>query len=258
MKIWNVIIGVASTLFVASILTLAVSPGIASAHGNHNNLCTGPHKNDDGCNGDGGGGGGVLRVNVEFRDDVNDSDSPTDGLQSIGGTYKHKEQNVSAGIGGSGEFTLKLTKGNQLAMRTLFLDFTCVSEDTDDCNPAFQLDDSPNSSGDSVGLLTIATTRVDLLALTETETRHDLRLSLQLDLNLIGGGLWHLGYAADGFGICPGGNDIDVTRISADTWKIVATSLDKACLVKRDGTAMGDIPSGLYSMPFEMTVKKQN
>ena len=55
MKIWNLISSVASTLFVASILTLAVSPGIASAHGNHNSPCTGPHKNDDICNGGGGG-----------------------------------------------------------------------------------------------------------------------------------------------------------------------------------------------------------
>ncbi len=55
MKIWVVISGVASTLFVASILTFGLSTEIASAHGSHphNDPCTGPHKKDSGC--DGGG-----------------------------------------------------------------------------------------------------------------------------------------------------------------------------------------------------------
>ena len=50
MKIWNVISGVASTLFVASILTFGLSTEIASAHkgGDHDD-CAGPHKNDPGC-----------------------------------------------------------------------------------------------------------------------------------------------------------------------------------------------------------------
>lgn len=55
MKIRKVICGVTSTLFVASILTFGLSMEIASAHGDHNEPCTGPHKNDSGC--DVGGGG---------------------------------------------------------------------------------------------------------------------------------------------------------------------------------------------------------
>ena len=55
MKRWNVISGVASTLFVASILTFGFSTEIASAHGK---ACKGHHKND--CNGGGGGGSGVT------------------------------------------------------------------------------------------------------------------------------------------------------------------------------------------------------
>ena len=243
MKRWTVISSVVSTLFVASILTFSLSTEIASAHGP---ACKGHHKDD--CNA--GGESGTVRVDVTFRV------SGTDGLRPIGGTYYHKRQKVSAGIGGLGEFTLTLTKGNQLAMRMLTLDFTdCVSQGTDHaCKPPFQ----PDKIGDSVGPLTIATTRVDLLALGTDEMSTNLRLSLNLDLNLEGGGSWHHGYADDGFGICPGGTDIKVTRIDDETWVIEATSADKACLVKRDGSAMGDIPSGLYSMPFKMMVKKQN
>ncbi len=54
MKIWVVISGVASTLFVASILTFGLSTEIASAHGTHpDGECTGPHKKEPAC--DGGG-----------------------------------------------------------------------------------------------------------------------------------------------------------------------------------------------------------
>ena len=255
MKRWNVISGVASTLFVASILTFGLSTEIASAHGQE---CKGHHKGDANCQPD-SGGGGVLRVDVTFRDDVADRNpKPTDGLQSVGGTYVHKEQNVSAGIGGSGEFTLKLTKGNQLAMRMLFLDFTdCVSTD-EMCNPPFQ----SSEMGNSVGLLTIATTGVDLLALTtENPSSDELNLTLLLDLNLIGGGSWVFVFNNDGFGICPEGNgintDIHVELMSADKWVIEAKSTDVACLLKNDQGAMDLIFSGLYSMPFKMEVVKQ-
>jgi len=67
MKIRNVISGIASTLFVMLILTLGLSTEMASAHGNHNEPCTGPHKNDPDCD-DGGGddGGGGSNTNVPF------------------------------------------------------------------------------------------------------------------------------------------------------------------------------------------------
>ena len=59
MKIWNVISGVASTLFVASILTFGLSTEIASAHGP---ACEKHHKKDDGCSPPGGGGGNTETV----------------------------------------------------------------------------------------------------------------------------------------------------------------------------------------------------
>ena len=68
MKRWTVISSVVSILFVASILTFSLSTEIASAHGDHDNLCTGPHKNDVGCNGGGGdsdGGGKAFLFEVK-------------------------------------------------------------------------------------------------------------------------------------------------------------------------------------------------
>ena len=56
MKIWNVISGVASTLFVASILTFGVSTGIPSAAEAAAPACKGPNKNDPGCPGGGDDG----------------------------------------------------------------------------------------------------------------------------------------------------------------------------------------------------------
>ena len=56
MKRWNVISGVASTLFVASILTFGVSTGIPSAAEAAAPACKGPNKNDAGCPGSGDGG----------------------------------------------------------------------------------------------------------------------------------------------------------------------------------------------------------
>ena len=209
--------------------------------------CKGSHSSAPEC--EVGGGGGVIRVDVSFRNSVGD------GLKSDGlGTYKHKKDKVSAEIGGG--FALKLTKGKQPAIRTLFLDFTdCVSGDGT-CIPPFQ-------TGSSFGPLTINASGVDLLALVEDETRTDLRLALNLDLDLVGGGVWVLVFDNDGFGICPKGigknSDINVKRIgSADEWEIEATSLDVACLVKNDQGAMDLIFSGLYKMPFKMTVVKQN
>ncbi len=60
MKIWNVISGVASSLFVASILTFGVSTGIPSAAEAAAPACKGPNKNDPGCPGGGDDGGSAA------------------------------------------------------------------------------------------------------------------------------------------------------------------------------------------------------
>ena len=57
MKRWNVISGVASTLFVASILTFGVSTGVPSVAEAAPPACKGHNKNDPGCPGVGGLGG---------------------------------------------------------------------------------------------------------------------------------------------------------------------------------------------------------
>jgi hypothetical protein len=67
MKRRTVISSVVSTLLAVSILTFGVSTEIASAHGgNHNEPCTGPHKNDAGCD-DGGDGGDVAENDIGVR-----------------------------------------------------------------------------------------------------------------------------------------------------------------------------------------------
>ena len=73
MKIWVVISGVASTLFVASILTFGLPTEIASAHGSHPHSedCTGPHKKDDGC----GGGGGGVKTGITYTVTMEASDT---------------------------------------------------------------------------------------------------------------------------------------------------------------------------------------
>ncbi len=245
------------------IITMMLVPIDSSAHCKPNHPVHGAHCDDPPEPPDPGGGDGLLRVNVTFRDDVDDRapNLPTDGLQSILGTYDHKQGKVSASIGEG--FALKLTKGKQPAIRTLFLDFTCVYDPEGDCNPPFQIANSPDSSGESVGLLTINASGVDLLAmgLGDDNSSSSLRLALNLDLDLIGGGVWILVFDDDGFGICPEGDtintDIDVTRTSPVEWVIEATSDDVACLVKNDQGAFDLIFSGLYSMPFKMRVKKQ-
>ena len=75
MKIWNVISGVASTLFIASILTFGVTTGIPSAAEAAAPPCKGPNKNDPGCPGGGGEDpppppdpGGSADPQVAYRD----------------------------------------------------------------------------------------------------------------------------------------------------------------------------------------------
>jgi len=85
MKTWNVISGVASTLFVASILTFGLSTEIASAHGNHNEECTGPHKNDSGCD---GGGGDTSEGGKAFLFETDDVYIPETEFDICGGATK--------------------------------------------------------------------------------------------------------------------------------------------------------------------------
>jgi len=238
MKMWNVISGVVSTLFVASILTFGLSMEIASAHGEP---CKKHHKKDANCN----GGGGADHVNVEFRD----SGLPNlDRLTSDGrGAYIHNVDKVSTGIGTSGFFFLKLSKGNKNAIRKLFFDFS-ICLDTP-CTPPF--DDGP-----SVGALNIFTSGIDLRAMNDGQFRSDLGLKVDLNLNSADLGLWHLFFDSSNMD-CQGSADATVTASATvagtpvDTWVIVG---QQACLVL-GGHAGEQIFSGLYEMPFLLTVK---
>ncbi len=60
MKRWNVISGVASTLFVASLLTFGLSTSITSAHEDPKKPCTGHHQGDEGCEGGSGDGDSAV------------------------------------------------------------------------------------------------------------------------------------------------------------------------------------------------------
>ncbi len=94
--------------------------------------------------GGGGGNGGTIPVTVTFRDFQGDDVDPVpDRLMSdchdcsatcdCSSPYIHGGDKVRTGIGGN--FFMKLTKGNQPAIRTLFLDFSdCASGP---CNPPF-------------------------------------------------------------------------------------------------------------------------
>ena len=195
--------------------------------------------------GGGNGGGNPDHVNVEFRDSIppNQDRLTSDG----GGAYIHNVDMVGTGIGTSGFFFLKLSKGNKNAIRKLSFDFSrCFGSP---CTPPF-------SVGSSVGALNIFTPGIDLRAMNDGQFRSDLVLEVDLNLNSVDLGLWHLFFDSSNMD-CQGAADATVTASATvpgtpvDTWVIVGQT---ACLVQ-GGHAGEQIFSGLYDMPFSLTVK---
>ena len=104
MKIWNVVSGVASTLFVASILTFSLSTEIASAHGQE---CKGPHKGDPGC-GD----------NLQFTFDLTIEITHRQFILSDNGSYPDSTKDhvgVFTGSGPGFRFDTNLQNTNKLS-----------------------------------------------------------------------------------------------------------------------------------------------
>ncbi len=211
-------------------------------------------KGGNGKGGGGGGGGDTIRVMVTFRDFLASEAFSPDHLMSdcqMGNCpYIDKVVKVSTGIGTSGNFFMKLTKGNQQAIRTLFLDFSdCASFDdlgVPTCNPPFP-------TGFTVGPANMFTSGINLRDF--TGTRGDLRLRVPFDLTSIEGGLWSLFFDSSIMD-CPGSSSIGVTRTNVDTWVIEAGQGAVACLARLAGG--GElIFSGLYIMPFKITVQEK-
>jgi len=226
-------------------------------------------KNPGPCDPPDGGGGGdeggsTLPVMVTFRDcnvggmdgdvlpEECEPDDPDgflpDRIQSDGfDAYIDRVDKVSTGIGSPNSFFMKLTKGNQKAIRTLFLDFSdCVSGE--ECNPP----DPPQVV--SVGPAFVFAGGVNLraMALGDSGARWNLRLRVELNLFSEGQGLLSL-FFDPGNMDCQNSTTIKVRRTALDTWVIEAGQDDVACLTGFDGS--GDIPLGRYHMPFLMEVQ---
>ncbi len=195
------------------------------------------------------GSGGTIPMTVTFRDFLGDDVDPVpDRLMSDGsGDYIDKVDKVGAGISTRGNFRLTLTKGNQPAIRTLFYDFSdCASPG--DCFPPFQ-------NGFSVRGANVVTSGsgINLLEMFVGEVRDDLRLIMMLNLDSVENGLWQIFF--DPFNAnCSESTFVTVERINVDTWEIEAGLDDVACLMKQAGGGEM-IFSGLYHMPFKMTVQ---
>ncbi len=186
---------------------------------------------------------GKIQVTVTFRDDIDLIDKiRSDSL----GSYEK-----GAFIGAAkGNFHFAIVgKGNQLATRTLFLDFSeCTSAPLLCRLPASF---TPSGSSDPEGAVNFHTSGIDLREMVKGESRGDLRLSVSLDL--LGEGIWTVFFRPNAD--CQGSSLASVTRIDDVTYEIETGPFpsDLACL----GQSVGGhafIFSGLYRMPFKITL----
>ena len=204
--------------------------------------------------GGGGGGGGNLAVTVTFQD------LPGDGLMSdchdcpttceCLSPYIDDVDNVGAQIDQQGNlaFGIGKAKRNQLAIRTLFFDFSdCASADPADCTPPF-FDDGGLGSGLTNVLM--FTAGVDLRAMAVGEVSEELSLYGTFDPSEVSQALRFFFDPSDDS--CPGSTTITVRHTGPDTWEIEAGPDDVACL--REG-GHDSIQRGLYHMPFKFTVQ---
>ena len=207
------------------------------------------------------GGGDTNPATVTFRDVAYGPSSDRlkgDRLNSDGSVepYIDGVDEVRTGIGTSGFLFLKLAKGNQAAIRTLFFDFSdCASEGEDPLCDSPWLDDFGVTEGFSTGPLNVFTSGIDLNLMGEgnENARNDLNLLVELNLDRDGLGLWRL-YFGPSNGECPGASDIDVKRVDDNIWEIEATQEDVACLEGNTGQGAHPTLRGLYHMPFKLTV----
>jgi len=198
-----------------------------------------PHGNRGPCDPpDGGGdGGGNVPVMVTFRDD------PAHRIQGDGLVYIDRMDKVSTGIGSPNSFFMKLTKGNQPGIRTLFLDFNdCAS------GPC----DAPFLQGSFFVPTNVFARGVDLRGM-GLFSSSDLRLKVELNLFSEGFGLLSLFFDPENMEDCEGSDKIQVTRTSSITWVIEAEQDDIACVTGFDGSDNNFL--GLYHMPFLITVE---
>ena len=243
-----------TVLFAFAIFVLLVGWAVTPAQAEH---CKGKHKTDPGCDGGGGGGGGTIPVTVFIVDAVGD------GLMSDGiGHYIDRVDKVSVGIGSTvglkGQLAMHLgVRGNQPAIRQLFLDFThCVSEDIEGmttCTPPSLPDDL------TPGPTNLYTSGVNLKEMVVNDTTSSaLNMSVNIDLNSIDQGIWTLFFYYSSFADCQDGTKVGVTRTGDDTWVIEAGRVfgAVACLAQNVG-AKGYEFRGRYFMPFQMEVRKK-
>lgn len=219
---------------------------------------SGNHSHGDGGGGGGGGGGGdsggTIPVTATFRDFQGDDLEPVpDRLMSdfrdcpetfdCLSPYTHKVDGVSAGISTRGNFRMTLAKGNQTPIRTIFYDFSDCIEGP--CEPPFPF-------GFTVRGANVHATGVNMREMSVGEVRGDL--SLVVTILPEGSGSWLLFFDP----ASPNGSGstyITLTRIDADTWEIEA-GIDDVATLARQASAGERIFSGLYRMPFKITVQK--
>jgi len=248
-----------TVLFAFAIFVLVVGWAITpvQAHCKPN----GPHVAH--CNGDPPpeDGGANIRVKVDFRDAS--GDRLMSDCHEVQGDcpYINKVDKVvtliRGTVGGKGNFAMHTSK---FAIRRLFLDFSdCASVDTEECRPPFLPGGvTGQEHGFTPGPANLYTSGVNLGEMAEgEEIKYNLRLSVNIDLNSIDGGIYTL-FFYPSFAGCPDSSPLSVTRgmgTEADTWVIVAGQNAVTCLAENVGAADYAF-RGLYSMPFQMILQK--
>lgn len=201
--------------------------------------CT-THPNHRSCSGGAGGDeGGVIRTVTQVADNIYGDRIFSDG----GGSYIHQEDMVSQGIGSSGNFFLKLTKGNQSPIRSMFLDFSdCV------LGPC----DAPSTNFPEEFTINFFTSDVNFRDLESTSESLAVNMSLKIEGS---DGLWQLFFDPSD-ARCSQSTTIFAIPRTTDAWIILADENHYACLAKI-GNGGEFIFSGKYRMPFLLRITRK-
>lgn len=201
--------------------------------------CT-AHPNHRSCTGGGGDEGGVIRTITQVGDNIYGDRIFSDG----GGSYIHQVDMVSQGIGSPGNYFLKLTKGNQPAIRSMFLDFSdCV---LGPCDP-------PSTNYPEEFTINFFTSDVNLRDLESTSESLAVNMSLKIEGN---DGLWQLFFDPSDARCSHSTTILAIPRQVAEAWIFVADENHYACLAKI-GNGGEFIFSGKYRMPFLLRVTRK-